>query len=174
MTRRLAHACIALGSLLVVAGLYVTAHPSLTTSRTDLEDCGPQALAGLLADHYHMTPSADAIATLAGTTSAGTTMLGLKRAAAALGIQADGMRLTMSELTGYVERGHGAIVFVNGDHYVWVKRLHPDGVVIKDTGPGFQFVPHATWARMWLDDRAAPGDPDGARGVSLILEPLAS
>ena len=114
--------------------------------------CGPDALS----------------AAPAGPDASGTTMLGLKQAAETLGAKATGLRLSQKELEGYVKQGVGVIAFINGDHYVWVKNTHPQGVVIKDIQPGFQFVPYEKWYSMWLGKTP---DAKKGRGVCLIIYP---
>ncbi|MEK7856479.1 MAG: cysteine peptidase family C39 domain-containing protein [Acidobacteriota bacterium] len=111
--------------------------------------CGPDALSAALAE-FKVEASPKKIAELAGTDSQGTTMLGLKQAAESLGMKAVGLRLSQKEMESYVQRGAAVIAFVNGDHYVWIKNIHPRGVVIKDAEPGFQFIPYEKWYPMWL------------------------
>ena len=129
--------------------------------------CGPDALSAALAEFKIQAPPGK-IAELAGTDASGTTMLGLKQAAETLGAKATGLRLSQKELEGYVKQGVGVIAFVNGDHYVWVKNTHPQGVVIKDIQPGFQFVPYEKWYPMWLGKTP---DAKKGRGVCLIVYP---
>ena len=99
-------------------------------------------------------------------------MLGLKRAAEGLGVKAQGMRLSQAELTAYVNGGYGVLAFVHPHHYVWVKHVQSQGVVIKDLAPEFQFLAEEAWERMWFDasnDRTPP--PDEGRGTCLVLSP---
>lgn len=133
--------------------------------------CGPEALSAVLAE-LKVEASSQRIAELSGTDSEGTTMLGLKRAAEALGLKAMGSRLTQSELEAHLKRGSGIIAFVNGNHYVAIKGVHPKGVVIKDTQPGFQFVPYDKWSAMWFERKGGriPSIEEG-RGICLVVYP---
>jgi ABC-type bacteriocin/lantibiotic exporter with double-glycine peptidase domain len=129
--------------------------------------CGPDALSAALADLSIEAP-ADRVAKIAGTDGQGTTMLGLKEAAEAFGAKAVGLRLSQQEMESYFRKGAEVVAFVNGDHYVWVKNVHPRGVVIKDPSqPGFQFIPLERWHAMWMGD----GGKERGRGVCLVVYP---
>ena len=99
-------------------------------------------------------------------------MLGLKRAAEGLGVKAQGMRLSQAELTAYVNGGYGVIAFVHPHHYVRVKRVQPQGVVIEDLAPSFQLLSKEAWERLWFDapDGQTPSSDEG-RGTCLVLSP---
>jgi len=135
--------------------------------------CGPDALSAALAE-FKIEATPKKIAELAGTDPSGTTMLGLKQAAESLGTKAVGLRLSQKEMESYVKQGIGVIAFVNGDHYVWVKNTHPRGVVIKDTQPGFQFVPFEKWYPMWFEAKGGKvPDTNSGHGTCLIVYPKA-
>ena len=165
---------------LVMIGLWVPGsftlflpigHAEETPRHAHFNDCGPEALSAALAERQ-VSVAPEKIAELAGTDATGTTMLGLKRAAEALGVKAQGMRLSQAELESYVEWGYGVIAFVHRNHYVWVRRIHPKGVVLKDVGPGFHVIPHEQWYAMWFESkRGKPPAPEEGRGLCLVLAP---
>jgi hypothetical protein len=55
---------------------------------------------------------------------------------------------------------------------VWIKNTHSRGVIIKDSQPGFQFIPYEKWYPMWFEskDGKTPAAEKG-RGVCLIVHP---
>ena len=133
--------------------------------------CGPEALAAAFAS-AHIQVDAAKLAKAAGTDEEGTTMLGLKNAAEALGAKAVGLRLHRKELADFVREGALVIAFVNKDHYVWVRGIHPQGVVIKDNRPGFRFVESKQWNEMWLGiAQDSIQDPDYEKGIVLVVYP---
>jgi hypothetical protein len=71
--------------------------PSVFQKQETLQTCGPAALAAICR-HYGLPATEAEIAHLAGTTSAGTSMLGLQSAARAKGLAAEGMRMTLASL----------------------------------------------------------------------------
>lgn len=156
----------------VLIGYYAGRSTSKETYQVPTKNtCGPDALSAALAEFKIQAPP-EKIAQLAGTDGSGTTMLGLKHAAETLGVKAVGLRLSQKELESYVKQGVGVIAFVNGDHYVWVKNIHPRGVVIKDIQPGFQFVPYEQWYSMWFEIKSGKMVPaEKGRGVCLIVVP---
>lgn len=131
-------------------------------------DCGPQALSGLLKE-YGIRTTPESIAAIARTNAEGTTMLGLRDAAVALGVKAEGMRLSYAGLESRLSSGEGAIAFVNRDHYVWIKKTHPLGLVVKDVSPGFRFFKKEEWSRIWFED-PEEGVSDG-EGLCLVITP---
>ena len=159
---------ILLSPILLVPSYLCFGKPPRQVSQSDR---GPQALAYALAEHRIVT-SPEEIEQLAGTDAEGTTMLDLKRVAEMFSMRTTGMRLSQEELESYVERGHEVLTFVNHDHYVWVKRMHPMEVVVKDRSPGFQFIPSEQWYRMWFESKHGnTPTPDQGRGLCLVLLP---
>ncbi|MCA9399777.1 MAG: hypothetical protein KC618_08505, partial [Candidatus Omnitrophica bacterium] len=104
-----------------------------------------------------ITADLSQIKILAQTDVEGTTLYGLKKAAEYYGLQAMGMKLSYEELRAYLQRGYHAIAFVNNDHYVYIKKDHPEGIVYKDVAPGFQFAVDYQWRKIWYEEEKEQG-----------------
>lgn len=72
--------------------------PSVFQKQQTVQTCGPAALAAVCR-HFGIAATEDEIARLAGTTGAGTSMLGLQAAARAKGLAAEGIRVTPGGLS---------------------------------------------------------------------------
>lgn len=167
-TRRIIQATVLAALLAVIVYVLIQRFTPIADSRGTPNDCGPQALAAALRE-YRINALPESIAALAGTDAEGTTMLGLRDAAVALGVKAEGMRLSYSGLESRLDGGASAIAFVNRDHYVWIKKLHPLGLVVKDVAPGFKFYSKSDWCRIWFED-AGDAEEKG-EGLCLVLSP---
>ena len=113
--------------------------------QTSLYDCGPAVLAEALRQRGRLVPSRD-IEALAGTTVRGTTMLGLQRAATALGVSTAGMMLSFDDLR---RASLPAIVFVRGNHFVLVTAADRGHVTVLDPAVGRLQVGRAQFLREW-------------------------
>lgn len=136
--------------------------------------CGPDALSAALAK-FNIDASPLKIAQLAGSDVEGTTMLGLKQAAESLGTKATGVRLSQEELESHLKHGASIIAFVNQNHFVWVKEIRRQGVLVKDATSEFQIIPFEKWHSMWFEakDGNTPLSQEGL-GLCLVLYPKAS
>jgi ABC-type bacteriocin/lantibiotic exporter with double-glycine peptidase domain len=115
---------------------------------------------------------------MAGTDPSGTTMLGLKQAAEALGLKAVGMRLSLGDLAESIAQGKAVIAFVGGDHYVWVREVGENSVVFSDDTPGEQTLSADQWLLLWekpiphqlgLGPSAASFTQARGQGLCLVL-----
>jgi len=158
---------MAIAAVIFAAFFFSSNH--FSNKQNPLNDCGPEALLALLSD-IGIQSTVEQISRAADTDREGTTMLGLKKAAEHFGLEARGMRLSAEDLPGYMNEGYHMIAFIKGNHYVWVKNIHPRGVVYKDVAPGFQFASTGNWQEMWYPGkrfwmRRAPGE-----GFCLIVK----
>lgn len=112
--------------------------------RTEV-DCGPAALANLLLLSRRRVPPIDSIATLARTTSSGTTSGNLAAAADALGIPVDLTRIDPKRVSGVPTP---FIAWIHGHFVVLAARLNSDVVVI-DPMFGRYLYPIDRLARDW-------------------------
>ena len=108
-------------------------------------DCGPAALQMILAHHRVAATQAE-LRRLAGTDERGTSVLGLRRAASAKGLDAVASRRSTDELQNAVLP---AIAFVNDDHFVVVRRVQAGRVVIDDPASGRVRLSLATFDVLW-------------------------
>lgn len=108
-------------------------------------DCGPAALKMVL-DHYGITGATLAELEVAtGTGPDGTSMLALKRAAEARGLNGQGLRLSVERLD---DIPLPAIAHVHGDHFV-VIRSAGEELVIDDPSLGRLRMNSRTFERSW-------------------------
>ncbi len=108
-------------------------------------DCGPAALQMILA-HHRVDATQAELRRLAGTDVRGTSVLGLRRAASAKGLDAVASRRSTDELHNVVLP---AIAFVNDDHFVVVRRVQAGRVVIDDPASGRVQLTLGTFDALW-------------------------
>lgn len=108
-------------------------------------NCGPAALA-TICRMWGREVSQEEIAKLAGTDSTGTTMLGLAQAAEALGLKATGLKLNFRELK---EIKKPLIAFINKKHYVVVKEINEERLILLDPKEGRTSVPTKDFIKIW-------------------------
>ncbi|MBA2556835.1 MAG: hypothetical protein H0V12_05730 [Chloroflexi bacterium] len=119
--------------------------PSQELLQKKLYDCGPAALAEALRLRG-VVVSSEEIERLAGTTVRGTSMLGLQRAAAAVGVRADGMMLGFDDLHRVPLP---VLVFVRGRHFVLVTAVDGYVVSVHDPAIGRVQFGRAQFLRDW-------------------------
>ena len=118
--------------------------------QTESYSCGPNALLAVCGILGVKTSSKE-IAKLAGTDEKGfTSMAGLKKAAEALGLKAEGVDITIDELRKSKKL---AIAFVPPDHYIVVVGFSDDKVVLIDPPTMLGAVPIFSLDTLW-DGRA--------------------
>lgn len=93
-----------------------------------LGDCGPRALA-IAAHHLGIEADATSLTRAAGTTTHGTSLDGLKRAARTIGLKADGIQMDRTALS---QLDHSAIAWVDGNHYLAVLKMNGEEATIHD------------------------------------------
>ena len=101
------------------------AHAPLTIAQAD---CGPRALL-LLCPQLGVHASLDTLRQAAGTTTKGTSMAGLSRAAASLGLQAKGVQVDKQALA---QVSLPAIAWYDSNHYVDLLSVSEEKAVIRD------------------------------------------
>ena len=118
--------------------------------QTESYSCGPNALLAVCGILGVKTSSKE-IAKLAGTDERGfTTMAGLKKAAEALGLKAEGVDITLDELRKSKKL---AIAYIPPDHYIVVVGFADDKVVVIDPPTMLGAVPIYSLDTLW-DGRA--------------------
>ena len=116
-----------------------------------LQMCGPVALAKLLSARG-IEAKAEELAQAAGTDSTGTSMLGLIKAAEQKGLQLSGVEASeIEELTAPF------IAFVNERHFVLVKEIRPDDVVVSGIEKEEAVISKKDFQEMW-------------HGIALVLD----
>lgn len=118
--------------------------------------CGSAALATLLTHHYGVaTTEADAFRLMYAQgdqtliRKVGFSMLDMKRYLAALGLRADGFRMTLDELA---DAGAPAIALINLGayrHFVVIKGVSRDRVLVGDPALGLRTYTRAEFSQMW-------------------------
>jgi ABC-type bacteriocin/lantibiotic exporter with double-glycine peptidase domain len=119
--------------------------PTDSPLQTKRYDCGPAALAELLR-RRGIAVTSERLEELAGTTPSGTTMLGLQRAAAAVGAESQGMILRFDDLQRVPLP---LLVFVRGRHFVLVTAADTAAVHLLDPAIGRVQVGRAQFLREW-------------------------
>lgn len=93
-----------------------------------LGDCGPRALT-IVAHQLGIKADAASLTRRAGTTTHGTNLDGLKRAARTIGLKADGVQMDRAALS---QLDHPAIAWVDGNHYLAVLKVNGEEATIQD------------------------------------------
>lgn len=119
-----------------------------------LRDCGPSALARLLALHGRPGPGPDSLAVLAGTGPVGTSLGGLARAARAAGLDASARRLSPDH-----RPPAPLLVWVDRSHFVVVEGVAGGRVTIADPAVGRYTMPAAGFVRRWTGEALVVADP---------------
>ena len=118
------------------------AHLSSSTDRkvvraASAADCGPRALL-LVCQRLGIPGSLPALRMAAGTTGAGTNLVGLIRAAESVHLQAEGVQMDGLALANLNTDKTPALAWVDGDHYVAVLSVHGDTATIHDPNRGVE------------------------------------
>jgi ATP-binding cassette subfamily B protein len=103
----------------------------------DVADCGAACLA-MVCRRFGRRPSMFRVRSAAATTVDGTSLLGLQRGAAALGLSARAIKLSASRLS---ELALPAIAHWEGNHWVVLYRVDADQVRIADPARGLRRIP---------------------------------
>ena len=121
-------------------------------------DCGAACL-GTIAQHYGRTLTLNRLREAVGTGQLGTTMLGLKRGAASLGLNARPVRASPNIIDNLESAPLPAIIHWKGHHWVVLHGQRRDKFIIADPGIGIRYVSRQELIESWLD------------WVMLLLEP---
>jgi RHS repeat-associated protein len=105
--------------------------------------CGPSALQKLL-ETQGIQATQEELAAVAGTDETGTTMLGLVDAAKAKGLDVAGVESPDPE-----RLAQPFIAYVNGNHFLLVREVRDDAIVVSDMDKPDAGLTRAEFARMW-------------------------
>ncbi|BAY23445.1 peptidase [Calothrix sp. NIES-2100] len=122
------------------------------------EDCGAACLA-TIAKHYKKIFALNRIREFVGTGKSGTTLLGLKRGAEALGFNTRSVRAAPAIVDKLNELTLPAIIHWKGYHYVVLYGKRGGKYVIADPAVGIRYIPKQELVAAWSD------------GIMLLLEP---
>ena len=147
------------------------------TSQVDSVDCGPACLATVLA-HWGRHESLHYLRDLAGTTRTGTTLLGLYRAAQALGLKVKALEVDLERLHGLTLP---VILHWEDSHYVVLAKLCRRKALIYDPATGKRWVSlqeltqHWVGKLLWLEPAEGfeSNAAQRARGLRGLLSRLA-
>jgi ABC-type bacteriocin/lantibiotic exporter with double-glycine peptidase domain len=113
--------------------------------QVDATDCGPAALAMMLM-HFGRLEPLYRLRDLAGTTQSGTTLLGLKRAAESLGLNATGFAASFTELC---QLDLPVLLHWENNHYVVLEKIMTSRVQILDPAAGQIWVSIEDFNQKW-------------------------
>jgi len=122
------------------------------------EDCGAACLA-TIAKHYGRTFAISRIREAVGTGQLGTTLLGLRRGAEALGFDARPVRASPELIDQLEEAPLPAVIHWKGYHWVVLYGQQGKRYVVADPGVGVRYLPRRELAEAWPN------------GVMLLLQP---
>jgi ABC-type bacteriocin/lantibiotic exporter with double-glycine peptidase domain len=128
----------------------------------DEEDCGAACLA-TVAKAHGITLSQGLIRDAVGTTSNGTTLLGLRRGAEQLGFTARAARAPERFLDALQEVPLPLVCHWDGQHWVVLHRLVDDEVLIADPAVGLRRLSRERFLQHWNDGVVLLLEPDPAR-----------
>lgn len=121
--------------------------------QSDLNDCGPAALATLLTSMGGDPPDLKRIGRLAGTGARGTTFAGLSRAARILGVP---NRLRRMDPAALVDQSSPLIAWVDRGHYVTLVPDSSDTVLVRDPLAGSYRITVARLRHFWSGEALVP------------------
>ncbi|MEY4431772.1 MAG: hypothetical protein RLZZ533_1708 [Cyanobacteriota bacterium] len=126
------------------------------------EDCGAACIATVARCHG-ATWSLGLIRDAVGTTSDGTTLLGLRRGAESLGFQAQAARADVQDLVQLTELPMPMICHWQGWHWVVLHGLNNGQVVLADPAVGVRHLDPEAFLQGWADRVVLVLEPDPAR-----------
>ncbi len=121
-------------------------------------DCGAACL-GAICKHYGRILTLNRLREAVGTGQLGTTMLGLRRGAASLGLNARPVRASSNIIDNLKSVSLPAIIHWQGHHWVVLHGQRRDKYIIADPAVGLRYVSRQELLESWLD------------WVMLLLEP---
>lgn len=136
----------------------------------DEEDCGAACLATVAKSHGIQLPQG-MIRDAVGTTSHGTTLLGLRRGAEQLGFTARAARAPERFLDALREVPLPLICHWDGQHWVVLHHLIGDDVLIADPAVGLRRLSRERFLQHWNDGVVLLLEPDPARRPERPEEP---
>jgi ATP-binding cassette subfamily B protein len=134
------------------------------------EDCGAACIA-TICEHYGQKKSLSQVRVSVGTMSTGTTLLGLKRGAEQLGLQARAAKADLSLIHNLSEIPLPIICHWNGSHWVVLHAEKDDHVMIADPAVGLRELTKDEFVKHWQNGVVLLLEPDPARFNTLEEEP---
>ena len=134
------------------------------------EDCGAACIA-TVCEHYGQKKSLGQIRVCVGTVATGTTLLGLKRGAEQLGLQARAAKADLSLLRHLSEIPLPIICHWNGNHWVVLHAEKDDHLVIADPAVGIRELTKDEFIKHWQNGVVLLLEPDPARFNNQEEEP---
>jgi ATP-binding cassette, subfamily B, bacterial len=132
----------------------------------DLMDCGPTCLR-MIAKHYGRNINLQTLRDKCGIGREGVSLLGISRAAEAVGFHTRGVLLNFDELA--TDALLPCIIHWNQEHFVVVHKVRKNKVFVADPARGLITYPKAEFCQQWLS-----AEHEGeAKGIALLLEPTA-
>ncbi|MBN8564234.1 MAG: peptidase domain-containing ABC transporter [Leptolyngbya sp. UWPOB_LEPTO1] len=135
------------------------------------EDCGAACLA-TIAKHYGRSVSLNRSRQAVGTGQMGTTLLGLKRGAEALGFNARSVRTSPQILDRLEDAPLPAIIHWKGRHWVVLYGQHRRKCVIADPAVGIRHVTKRELVEAWTDWMTLLIEPDPVRFFEQTDDPV--
>jgi len=123
------------------------------------QTCGPAALAAVCR-HFGMAATEGEVARLAGTTAAGTSMLGLQTAARAKGLAAEGLRVTPGGLS---RTPMPCILFFQAGHFAVLTGVRGGLFYLADPSLGQRTMTREQLASLWHGEVLVVGPLSGGR-----------
>lgn len=131
----------------------------------DQMDCGPTCLR-ILSKYYGKSISIQYLRTLAETTRAGSSMLGLSQAAEKIGYRSLGVRVSYKKMVE--ESLFPTIAHWNKYHYIIIYEIKKDVVYVSDPAIGLLKYKKDEFIKSWIGPNA---DENTEEGILLLLEP---
>lgn len=119
------------------------------------ETCGPAALAAVMR-HYGIRATEDEVAALAGTTSEGTTMLGLRNAAVVKGLAVQAWRVGIDQLPAVP---CPCILYFHSRHFTVLTGVSAKRFYVADPSLGQRVLQRAELAARWRGELLVVGPP---------------
>jgi len=137
------------------------------------EDCGAACLASI-AKHYGRTLAINRIRELVGTGQQGTTLLGLRRGAEAIGFNARTVKASPEMFNRMGEVPLPAIIHWQGHHYVVLYGQRGKKYVIADPGVGVRYLSRRELIEGWTDKVMLLLERDSVRFSEQPNDPIGS
>ncbi|MGL5831646.1 MAG: peptidase domain-containing ABC transporter [Waterburya sp.] len=125
-------------------------------------DCGAACL-GAICQHYGRTLTLNTLREAVGTGQLGTTMLGLRRGAASLGLNARPVRASPNIVDNLKSASLPAIIHWQGHHWVVLHGQRRSKYIIADPAIGIRYVSRQELIAGWLDWVMLLLEPDPSR-----------
>ena len=137
------------------------------------EDCGAACIA-TICEHYGRKLTLGRVREYVGTMATGTTLLGLKRGAEQLGLQARAAKADASLVEHLDELPLPMVCHWNGNHWVVLHGSKGDQLVIADPAVGIREIPKHAFLQHWQNGVVLLLEPDPARFNIADEEPEAN